>query len=99
VVVASEFGRSRKVTLKNGGREHWPDVYTISLAGAGIQGGQVIGASDKQGAYPADNPMRPSNFVATIYHLLGIDPATELHDQQNRPFMLAKASPIPLQFS
>ncbi|MEI6541692.1 MAG: DUF1501 domain-containing protein, partial [Planctomycetota bacterium] len=99
VVVASEFGRSPKVTLKNGGREHWPDVYTICLAGAGIQGGQVYGASDKQGAYPAESPVEPSNFVATIYHLLGIDPATELHDQLNRPFTLAKAKPIPLQFS
>jgi hypothetical protein len=99
VVVASEFGRSPKVTLKNGGREHWPDVYTISLAGAGIAGGQVYGASDKLGAYPADSPVEPANFVATIYHLLGIDPATELHDQQNRPFTLVKAKPIPLQYS
>ncbi len=99
VVVAAEFGRSPKVTLKNGGREHWPDVYTILMAGAGIEGGQVYGASDKMGAYPADSPVGPANFVATIYHLLGIDPATELHDQQNRPFTLAKANPIPLQFS
>ncbi|MDA1053304.1 MAG: DUF1501 domain-containing protein [Planctomycetota bacterium] len=98
VIVAAEFGRSPKVTLKNGGREHWPDVYTICLAGAGIEGGQVYGASDKLGAYPAESPVEPANFVATIYHLLGIDPATELHDQQNRPFTLAKAKPIPLQF-
>lgn len=98
VVVAAEFGRSPKVTLKNGGREHWPDVYTICLAGAGIEGGQVYGASDKLGAYPAESPVEPANFVATIYHLLGIDPATVLHDQQNRPFTLAKAKPIPLQF-
>ena len=59
----------------------------------------MIGASDKPGDYPADNPMRPANFVATIYYLLGIDPATEFHDQQNGPFTLAKASPVPLQFS
>ncbi len=99
VVVATEFGRSPKVTLKNGGREHWPDVYTICLAGAGIAGGQVFGASDKLGAYPAESPVEPVNFVATMYHLLGIDPAQELHDQQNRPFTLAKAKPIPLQYS
>ena len=98
VVVAAEFGRSPKVTLKNGGREHWPDVYTICMAGAGIEGGQVYGASDKLGAYPAESPVEPANFVATIYHLLGIDPATELHDQLNRPFTLSKGKPIPLQF-
>jgi hypothetical protein len=99
VVVATEFGRSPKVTLKNGGREHWPDVYTIAMAGAGIEGGQVFGASDKIGAYPAESPVEPVNFIATIYHLLGIDPATELHDQQNRPFSIAKGKHIPLQFS
>ncbi len=97
VVVASEFGRSPKVTLKNGGREHWPEVYTIMLAGAGIAGGQTVGASDKLGAYPAETPLSPADFVATVYHMLGIDPHTELHDQQNRPFQLTKGNPIPLQ--
>ncbi len=98
VVVAAEFGRSPKVTLKNGGREHWPDVYTIMLAGAGIKGGQVIGASDKLGAYPEHTPLGPADFVATIYHALGIDPHTELHDQQDRPFQLTKGNPIPLEY-
>jgi hypothetical protein len=95
VVVASEFGRSPKVTLKNAGREHWPDVYTVAFAGAGIQGGQVYGASDKLGAYPLDQPTTPADFVATIYHYLGIDPQTETHDQQNRPFRLSKGEVIP----
>ncbi len=99
VVVASEFGRSPKVTLKNGGREHWPELYNVLMAGAGIQGGQVYGASDKLGAYPAENPVGPADFVATIYHMLGIDPHTELHDQQNRPFQLTKGSPFPLAMS
>ncbi len=97
VVVASEFGRSPKVTLKNGGREHWPDVYTVSFAGAGIKGGQVYGSSDKIGAYPADNPTTPADFLATIYHFLGIDPHQESHDQQGRPFQLSKGNPIPLE--
>lgn len=97
VVVASEFGRSPKVTLRNGGREHWPELYNVLLAGAGIQGGQVYGASDKLGAYPAENPVGPGDFVATIYHMLGIDPHTELHDQQGRPFQLTKGDPFPLQ--
>ena len=97
VIVASEFGRSPKVTLKNGGREHWPDVYTVSFAGAGIKGGQVYGSSDKIGAYPADNPTTPADFLATIYHFLGIDPHQEIHDQQGRPFQLSKGQPIPLE--
>ncbi len=99
VVVASEFGRSPKVTLKNGGREHWPELYNVLMAGAGIQGGQVYGASDKLGAYPLENPVGPADFVATIYHMLGIDPHTELHDQQNRPFQLSKGEPFPLLMS
>jgi hypothetical protein len=99
VVVAAEFGRSPQVTLKNGGREHWPDVYTIFMAGAGIEGGQVFGASDKLGAYPADSPVGPADFVATIYHLLGIDPHTELHDQQDRPFVLTPGKPFGLQYT
>lgn len=94
VVVACEFGRSPKVTLKNAGREHWPDVYTVLFAGAGIQPGAIYGKSDKIGAYPAENPTTPADFVATIYHLLGIDPHREEHDQQNRPFALSKGNPI-----
>lgn len=94
VVVACEFGRSPKVTLKNAGREHWPDVYTVLFAGAGIRPGEIYGKSDKIGAYPAENPTTPADFVATIYHLLGIDPHREEHDQQNRPFALSKGNPI-----
>jgi hypothetical protein len=99
VVVAAEFGRSPKVTLKNGGREHWPDVYTVAMAGAGIKGGQVYGASDKIGAYPAESPVGPADFVATMYHLLGIDPHTEIRDSQDRPFTLTKGDAIPLEYS
>ncbi len=99
VVVASEFGRSPKVTLRNGGREHWPEVYNVILAGAGIQGGQTYGTTDKLGAYPADNPVGPADFVATIYHMLGIDPHRESYDQQNRPFQLTKGNPFPLQMT
>lgn len=94
VVVACEFGRSPKVTLKNAGREHWPDVYTVLFAGAGIQGGQIYGKSDKIGAYPAESPATPADFVATIYHLMGIDPHREEHDQQSRPFALSKGNAI-----
>lgn len=94
VVVAGEFGRSPKITLKNGGREHWPDVYTVLFAGAGVQPGIVYGKSDKMGAYPIEHPTSPADFVATIYHLLGIDPHQEEHDQLGRPFQLAKGDAI-----
>jgi hypothetical protein len=94
VVVAHEFGRSPKITLKNAGREHWPDVYCVLFAGAGIQRGRVYGASDKIGGYPLESPTTPADFVATIYHCLGIDPHTETSDQQGRPFFLTKGNPI-----
>ncbi len=94
VVVAAEFGRSPKVTRSNAGREHWPECYTVLLAGGGIQGGRVHGESDKSAAYPAKNPVTPADFTATIYHCLGIDPSGETHDQQNRPIALSKGEPI-----
>ena len=94
VVVAAEFGRSPKITRSNGGREHWPDCYTVLFAGGGIKGGQVYGQSDKNAAYPATLPTTPADFTATIYHCLGIDPHSETHDQGNRPILLSKGDPI-----
>lgn len=94
VVVAAEFGRSPKITRSNGGREHWPDCYTVLFAGGGIKGGQVYGQSDKNAAYPATLPTTPADFTATIYHCLGIDPHSETHDQANRPILLSKGDPI-----
>lgn len=99
VVVAAEFGRSPKVTLKIGGREHWPDVYTVRFLGAGIKGGQLYGSSDKMGAFPADAPCTPADFVATLYHVLGIDPHAGSYDQKGRPCALSKGNPIPLEVS
>ena len=94
VVVAGEFGRTPKVTLTTAGREHWPQCFSVLLAGAGIQGGQVYGASDKIGAYPADMPVSPADLTATIYHCLGIKPDTVVHDQLGRPFVLSKGTPV-----
>lgn len=94
VVVAAEFGRSPKVTLKNAGREHWPDCYCVLFAGAGVKEGAVYGKSDKIGAYPLEGACGPADFVATLYHLLGIDPHREEHDQLNRPFQLTKGNPL-----
>jgi hypothetical protein len=76
VVVVGEFGRSPKVV--NAGRDHWPACYSALLAGAGIRGGQVYGASDKNGGYVRDNPVSPESFGATLFSALGVPPETRL---------------------
>jgi uncharacterized protein (DUF1501 family) len=78
VVVVGEFGRTPRIN-KQGGRDHWGHVFSMALAGAGIRGGQVIGASDKNGAYPTTEPIRGGDLTATIFHLLGIDPGSPVH--------------------
>ena len=76
VVMVGEFGRSPKIV--RAGRDHWPACYSALLAGAGIRGGLVHGASDKHGGYVRDNPLAPEDFGATLFHTLGIDPNTRL---------------------
>lgn len=93
VVVIGEFGRTPKINA-NGGRDHWGHVFSFAMAGAGIQGGQVIGASDKNGAYPATTPFTGGDLTATIFHLLGIDPSGVFHDKLNRPHPITKGEPI-----
>lgn len=87
VVVMGEFGRTPKLNTQ-GGRDHWPRVFSVLLAGGGVAGGQVIGASDAVGEGPQDRPVRPEDLAATIYSLLGIDPQTELHTADGRPVRL-----------
>ena len=94
VVVVGEFGRTPRIN-KQGGRDHWGHVFSMALAGAGIRGGQVIGASDKNGAYPASNPIQGGDLTATIFHLLGIDPNGMFLDKANRPHPITKGEPIP----
>jgi len=94
VVVATEFGRTPKVTLATAGREHWPNVFSVLLVGGGIRGGQVHGASDRIGAYPAEAPVTPGDLMATICHCLGVDPHSEIHDQVDRPMTLCKGNTI-----
>ena len=94
IVVTGEFGRTPRVTLKTAGREHWSSCFSAMLLGGGIRGGQVYGSSDKIGAFPAANPVSPADLTATIYHCLGIDPQTEIHDQFNRPMLLSQGKPI-----
>ncbi|HIK96477.1 MAG TPA: DUF1501 domain-containing protein [Planctomycetes bacterium] len=88
VVVMGEFGRTPKINSA-GGRDHWPNVFSVALAGGGVKGGQIIGSSDSLGEMPKDNPVTPSELAATIYTLLGIDPAHELHTSDGRPVRVA----------
>lgn len=76
VVMVGEFGRSPKIS--NQGRDHWPACYSALLAGGGIRGGTVYGASDRQGGYVHTNPVSPERFGATLFQALGVDPATRL---------------------
>ncbi len=93
VVVVGEFGRTPRIN-KLGGRDHWGHVFSMALAGAGVRGGQVIGASDRNGAYPVTDPVRGGDLTATIFHLLGIDPGGMFLDKTNRPHPITKGEPI-----
>jgi hypothetical protein len=93
IVVIGEFGRTPRIN-KQGGRDHWGHVFSMALAGAGIRGGQVIGASDKNGAYPVTDPIRGGDLTATIFHLLGIDPNGVFRDKANQPHLITKGEPI-----
>jgi hypothetical protein len=84
VIAMGEFGRTPKLNTR-GGRDHWPRVFSVVVAGAGIPGGQVIGASDRVGESPSDNPVTPADLACSIYSLLGIDPKHELHTSDGRP--------------
>jgi hypothetical protein len=94
VVWVGEFGRRPYITAGNAGREHWPFCYSGLLAGGGIQGGAVYGASDKHAAYPAENPVTPHDLMATIYHALGVHAHQTLYDHENRPRPVYAGTPI-----
>jgi hypothetical protein len=93
VVWMGEFGRTPKIN-DNISRDHWPQCYTVLLAGGGVKRGFVYGASDKDGAYPAENPVRPDDLAATMFYLLGIDPETEVVGVGNRPLRIAEGKPV-----
>jgi hypothetical protein len=93
VVLMGEFGRTPHFN-REGGRDHWPNCFSVVMAGGGLRGGQVYGASDRIGAYPTANPVSPQDLMATLYNCLGIDPHTLIHDQQNRPYTLVEGEPL-----
>lgn len=94
VVVLGEFGRTPKINNQDGGRDHWADCFSALFAGAGVQGGQVIGRSDDTASYPVTPAYSPDDLGATIYAALGIDPTAEIHDRLNRPVQLNRGEPI-----
>jgi len=98
VVAMGEFGRTPTIN-KAGGRDHWPDCYSLLLAGGGVNGGAILGASDKIGAKPARDPVTPADLAATIYWRFGIDPTTEVHDLTGRPWRIADGQPMRSLFS
>jgi hypothetical protein len=93
VLALGEFGRTPRIN-PSGGRDHWPDCYTVLLAGGGVRGGTIYGASDRIGAYPALDPVTPADLAATVCWRFGFDPDTELRDQTGRPFRLVEGEPI-----
>ncbi len=95
VVAMGEFGRTPKINPA-GGRDHWPQCWTISMAGGGVKGGQVIGASDEIGAYPKDRPIPAGEVAATIMHGLGIDLETELPGPGGRPMRVVDHGAEPI---
>ena len=93
VLWMGEFGRTPKIN-ENASRDHWPQCYTALIAGGGVKRGFVQGASDKNGMYPAENPVRPDDLAATIFYLLGIDPHTEVRAVGNRPVLISEGKPV-----
>ena len=81
----AEFGRTPRINPA-GGRDHWPQCWTVYFAGGGVQGGRVVGRSDPIGAYPAERPVNPAEIVATVYHSLGIDLEEKLPGPASRPY-------------
>ena len=101
VIWTGEFGRTPKIGQRNSdagagrdGRDHWPNCFTSVMAGGGIRGGQIYGASDQHAAYPALNPVNPIDLAATVYDLMGVPSNLELTDIEGRPFVICPGNPI-----
>jgi hypothetical protein len=97
VIAMGEFGRSPKINA-SAGRDHWPNCYSVVLAGGGIRGGTTFGSSDKLGAYPDTDAVTPADLAATLFHRFGLDPDREVIDLTGRPYKLADGQLIPALF-
>jgi hypothetical protein len=100
VVCMGEFGRAPRIAVEPNfvgnipGRKHWANAYTVLLAGAGVQGGRIVGASDRIAAYPSTAPISPCDLAATMFAALGIDPQSHYHDLANRPYAISEGRAI-----
>ncbi|WP_339684350.1 DUF1501 domain-containing protein [Gimesia maris] len=95
VIAMGEFGRTPRVNV-HGGRDHWPNCYSVVLAGGGVQQGTAYGASDNLGVYPQSHPVTPADLAATIFTRFGINPEIEIRDRTDRPFKLSEGNFIPV---
>ena len=93
VVCLGEFGRTPKIN-EAAGRDHWPDCYSLVLAGGGIEGGRVFGASNRTASYPVSDNVAPWDIAATMYHLMGLPPGTHIQNRQGQPLPLARGEVI-----
>ncbi|SIO12496.1 Protein of unknown function [Singulisphaera sp. GP187] len=93
VIALGEFGRTPKLNAQ-GGRDHWPHCYSAVLAGGGVRGGTVYGASDKLGAYPDLDGVSPGDLAATLLWRFGLEPKSEVRDLSGRPYPLAEGQPL-----
>ena len=93
VVAMGEFGRTPRVN-KDGGRDHWGHSSSVLFAGGGTRGGNLVGASDRICAFPAELPVGPPDVVASIYHALGMDPHQVMYDRLGRPLPLCDGKAI-----
>ena len=93
VINAGEFGRTPAVN-KDAGRDHWPNAYSIALAGGRVKRGYIYGASDSKGAEVADSPVHPSDVLATLWQHLGLSPRTTIEDRLGRPHWISEGNVI-----
>ncbi len=97
VIAMGEFGRTPKIN-GNAGRDHWPNCYSVVLAGGGVHGGVTFGSSDKMGAYPDTDTVSPGDLAATLFWRFGLNPAQEMIDLTGRPYTLSSGQPITALF-
>jgi uncharacterized protein (DUF1501 family) len=96
-VAVGEFGRTPAIN-KTAGRDHWPHCYSAVLAGGGIRGGQIYGASDPHAKYVKDHPVSPDDFGATLHHAFGLSPDSAVVDPAGRPVRISEGTPLTMLF-
>ena len=93
VVWVGEFGRTPRFN-GNAGRDHWGHVFSMALAGGGVRGGVVHGSSDRDAAYPVEGRVEPRDLMATIFHCLGYEAETPMHDTDGRPIPISRGEVV-----